>query len=276
MANINGKTIPGGVDWSGISNALYNTLQAPYNYRQNQLQTQPGGDNYIDPDDRAAQADTGMSFATDNEALNGADFYSNRSQGQQAAPPNYPLNAAGSIIPNKDQSRLPIGQAGQAFTYSPPNAAPVAAPLQTAAGPNWSDYFSGGGASLLQGVTSAIDHGLARLPPASVLRALAPGAVAARAPTSGLAAMPSHTAAPQPDPVAPIASTNGYTYAPNGSGGYTQVGKVNPNLTPSQQYNQAAARALASQPDPYMNNNHSGSSNSSSGGTYVSLTHSGF
>lgn len=34
MANINGKSIPGGVDWGGIKDALYNALQQPYNDRQ--------------------------------------------------------------------------------------------------------------------------------------------------------------------------------------------------------------------------------------------------
>lgn len=42
---------------------------------------------------------------------------------------------------------------------------------------------------------------------------------------------------------AAVPSTNGYIYAPNSNGGYTQVGKANPNLTPSQQYAQAAQAA---------------------------------
>jgi hypothetical protein len=45
-------------------------------------------------------------------------------------------------------------------------------------------------------------------------------------------------------PISPIASTNGYTYVPNGNGGYTRVGVVNPSLSPSQQYAKAAAPAL--------------------------------
>lgn len=47
-----------------------------------------------------------------------------------------------------------------------------------------------------------------------------------------------------PAVTAPIASTNGYTYLPNGSGGYTRAGSVNPSLSPSQQYALAAAPAL--------------------------------
>lgn len=61
----------------------------------------------------------------------------------------------------------------------------------------------------------------------------------------------------------PIPSTNGYTYLPNGSGGYTRAGQVDPSLTPSQQYALAAAPAIASQP----NGNRSSFSGVSPGGS---------
>lgn len=66
-----------------------------------------------------------------------------------------------------------------------------------------------------------------------------------------VASRPQASAAPvaaAPIAPVPIASTNGYTYLPNGSGGYTRVGSVNPSVSPAAQYAAAAAPALASQP----------------------------
>lgn len=160
MANINGKTIPGGIDWSGITNALYNTLQAPYDYRQNQIQTLPGGDNYIDPNDVGgtpmdAATLAGVdpsSFAGDNEAVNGPGYYAN-SPAPQVSPVPY---AQGSLSSLKDQSQIAPSD-GQAFAYSsPPQSAPS---------------ISGA----LNGFGSGLARGLAALPSASVIRNIAGG-----------------------------------------------------------------------------------------------------
>lgn len=55
-------------------------------------------------------------------------------------------------------------------------------------------------------------------------------------------------------PIQLYAGTNGYIYASKPGGGYAQVGKVNPQLTPAAQYSIGAAKALASQPNGDVGN----------------------
>ena len=54
----------------------------------------------------------------------------------------------------------------------------------------------------------------------------------------------------------PITATNGYNYLRNAAGGYTNVGQSQQaqGMTPAQQYDAAAARARASQPNGNVNN----------------------
>lgn len=60
--------------------------------------------------------------------------------------------------------------------------------------------------------------------------------------------------APVAAPPKLFAGTNGYVYMSNETGGFTHIGVVNPNLSPSEQYALAAAKALASQPNGNVNN----------------------
>lgn len=73
-------------------------------------------------------------------------------------------------------------------------------------------------------------------------------------------------------PAAPMpimASTNGYLYTPKAGGGYTQVGQVNPNLTPAQVYAAANAGNTAvsggGMPSWYSTDNHGGGGGSLAG-----------
>lgn len=243
MANINGKVIPGGVDWSGIANALYNTLQAPYNYRQNQLQTLPGGDNYIDPDD-AANPD----FGDSNSSGAGSWF-----------------NADGSTSDTKDQSRLSLGQA-LAFD---PNATGTEPATGLAALP-----AAGATLSSYQTPPPAFDPLRVPVGPANVIQPQAP--IVSAQPPVGLAAMAAPAARQVARSATPLRLTVGPANAlqPTRGGGGTPAPMTvvqqyqAQGLSPSQAYAAAAAPALASQP----NGNRPSFSGVSPGGSISGVT----
>jgi hypothetical protein len=56
-----------------------------------------------------------------------------------------------------------------------------------------------------------------------------------------------------------VASSNLYAYAPNASGGYTNVGTTTPNLTPAQQYQRAAGVNYVPTSVEQQSNNHNNS-----------------
>lgn len=243
MANINGKVIPGGVDWSGIANALYNTLQAPYNYRQNQLQTQPGGDNYIDPDDVG-----GTVFGGSNAS--GAGSW---------------LDASGSTSNSKDQSQLSPGQA-LAFDPNATGAQPATglAALPAAAA-TIASY---------QTPPPAFDPLRLTVGPANMIQPQAP--VVSAQPAVGLAAMAGPAARPAARSASPLRLTVGpaNVLRPTGGGGGTPAPMTvvqqyqAQGLSPSQAYAAAAAPALASQP----NGNRPSFSGVSPGGSISGVT----
>jgi hypothetical protein len=87
-----------------------------------------------------------------------------------------------------------------------------------------------------------------------------------------------HTPAPAYAPQAPIQPLtpgNGYTYLPNGNGGYTRSGVTNPGLTPSQQYAVAnGGPALTINSGPFAsagNNNDSARAQMGPGGSLTGI-----
>lgn len=114
--------------------------------------------------------------------------------------------------------------------------------------PLWAAYKQGGDAAAQAELAAEQAAGVTGIPVAPSAPAVLPAKLpimtaAAATPFAAPAVshpLPMAAAAPAPTP---IASTNGYMYQPNGNGGYAQVGKVNPSLTPSQQYALAAQAA---------------------------------
>lgn len=184
-----------------------------------------------------------LSSSADSDPYQNAAF--NYAMSQQPAPPKYitqtvanPNYVAPSAVPAASAYTTPPLGYSAGFGATDPNA------FSTQLGNWFGGTPLGHISSFLQGQAPVSGGGLLGMLTGAGQGQPASGGL------GGLLTSVLHAPAPSVSIIgAPVGATNGYNYAPNSAGGYTNVGQQNPNISPSQVYAAAAQPALASQPN---------------------------
>jgi hypothetical protein len=207
------------------------------------------------------------SGASANPANNAIQFVPPSSPSQSISPSNSSsfgdifTSAPGPAIVGTDLNRQQAKQVlvdNPAFAAWAHNQKPIAA-SGSATGAVGANGFAGGAISIPKAIVPATPA-----PPRTILRTV----------PAPVYHTPAPAYAPQA-PIQPLTPGNGYTYLPNGNGGYTKAGVTNPGLTPSQQYAVANGNpALTINSGPFAsagNNNDSARAQMGPGGSLTGI-----